>query len=133
VSEPRRVSRHRATASELGGNTHPWLSAIPRSCKEEDSYQDSYKSVRKRTAGEVDEDYDGDSSSSGSDNSKDNDGYGGIEKNAAQQLMKLSMSDGLWSNSALSQVSKLTTVVDKIVRSEENQGPRVKRRRATSV
>lgn len=118
---------------------NPWLSAIPRSHRlPEVSMPDSWRSKRRVEEVEAeDHGYDGEESgeSVGDDKSADEEkgadgscskgdsSVGGMEKKAAWLLMKLSVKDGERASETL-QAEKAKVVDD---------GPRVKRRRATSM
>jgi hypothetical protein len=124
---------------KLVPGTNPWLSSIPRSMGLVDGHipQPHTWGNTKRRVDEVDADdeYDGEESASvtddkdsgdekGSDkNMEDADGSGGAEKKAAWLLMKLSVKDGECGQEAMEVARERETL----------EGPRVKRRRATSM
>jgi hypothetical protein len=120
---------------------NPWLSAIPRSTGLADIPMTSTWSVARRTDDiHVDDDYDGEESASVTDDKASTDAEdkasdreigdisstaGGVEKKAAWLLMKLSVKDGESCSEAVRDVArKERDLVD---------GPRIKRRRATSM
>jgi hypothetical protein len=115
-----------------GGGPNPILSAIPRSSGLVDIPMATWRGKRRVEKVDADDEYDGEESASvtdekGSDKEMEDissgPGAGGVggaaEKKAAWLLMKLSVKDGECSMEAL----------------EENQseGPRLKKRRATSM
>ena len=122
---------------KLVPGTNPWLSSIPRSTGLVDVNMTTAWRNTKRRVEEVDadEEYDGEESASvtddkGSGDEKGSDrdmedvgGSGGVEKKAAWLLMKLSVKDGECGQEAMDIAEERDMV----------EGPRVKRRRATSM
>jgi hypothetical protein len=118
---------------------NPWLSAIPRSIGLVDVHMGgTWRGKRRADKVDADDEYDGEESASVTDDKASVDvddkgsdremedmcGAGGVEKKAAWLLMNLSVKDGESGES-----------VKEAARNEKDflEGPRVKRRRATSV
>ena len=141
---PRNMISHSANSSinispTKGLGPNPWLSAIPRSIGLVDVHMGStWRGKRRVDEVDADDEYDGEESASVTDDKASVDvedkgsdrdmedmcGARGVEKKAAWLLMNLSVKDRESSES-----------VREAVRDEKDflEGPRVKRRRATSV
>jgi hypothetical protein len=138
VSHSANSSTNLSPTKGLAG-PNPWLSAIPRSIGLVDVHMGgTWRGKRRADKVDADDEYDGEESASVTDDKASVDvddkgsdremedmcGAGGVEKKAAWLLMNLSVKDGESGES-----------VKEAARNEKDflEGPRVKRRRATSV